>query len=377
MHYWYIEPRDPLIVRDGRPFGPDPGARARSIAFPTPSIIAGGVRNRAGLKGGVFDPGMISHVLQIEVRGPLLVVRHEDGKVEWLPPAPEDALLIGDEIVQLQPLQTAATDSSIDPDLALIGPRKVTFSKPNIHAPRFWYWKPFEEWLMNRNPLQGSCKVSDLGIAGLSSEWRTHVAIESDTQTARDGFLFQTSGLEFTSSNRSRLALVVGCSEAFAAFKGGLAPLGGERRLVAWRSGAPPFPTCPQALRDRIKQERACRVILLTPAYFSQGYRPTWLLGTVAGVKPTLKAALVQRSQVISGWDLQSGKPKPTRRLAPSGSVYFLKLPEDVDDAAIDAWIDALWMQNISDDAQSRRDGFGLAALGCWDGNPVNMEVLS
>jgi len=90
-----------------------------------------------------------------------------------------------------------------------------------------------------------------------------------------------------------------------------------------------------------------------------------------------LKAALVLRSQVISGWDLQSGKPKPTKRLAPSGSVYFLKLPEEVDDATINAWIDALWMQNISDDAQSRSDGFGLAALGCWDGKPVNMEMLS
>jgi hypothetical protein len=28
---WIIEPRDPLIVRDGRPFGPNPSAQAISL----------------------------------------------------------------------------------------------------------------------------------------------------------------------------------------------------------------------------------------------------------------------------------------------------------------------------------------------------------
>ena len=49
MTIWIIEPHDPLIVRDGRPFGPNPGVQATSLTFPFPSTTTGGVRTRAGL----------------------------------------------------------------------------------------------------------------------------------------------------------------------------------------------------------------------------------------------------------------------------------------------------------------------------------------
>jgi CRISPR-associated protein Cmr3 len=79
---------------------------------------------------------------------------------------------------------------------------------------------------------------------------------------------------------------------------------------------------------------------------------------------------------------MRERRPKPTRRLAPAGSVFFVQLPgtDRADDAAIEAWIDAIWMQNISDDhpgdpERDRRDGFGLAVLGAWDGELMTMEV--
>ncbi|HZQ09120.1 MAG TPA: type III-B CRISPR module-associated Cmr3 family protein, partial [Anaerolineae bacterium] len=56
MSVWLIEPRDPLIFRDGRPFNPTPGARAISLPFPYPSTLAGAVRTRVGQnENGVFD----------------------------------------------------------------------------------------------------------------------------------------------------------------------------------------------------------------------------------------------------------------------------------------------------------------------------------
>jgi CRISPR-associated protein Cmr3 len=379
MPAWYIEPRDPLIVRDGRPFGPDPGARAHSINFPTPATTSGGFRSRAGLKDGVFDrtPTNIQRVLRIGVRGPLLVALNDNGSFrEWLPPAPADALLIGEgDRMQLLPMQPLAksvdTHTSIAPDLDLIGPCRATFAKPTLSPPRFWHWEKFTQWLLD--PYH--CSVTNLGVAGPGNEWRTHVAIEPKTQTASDGFLFQTSGLEFTTSDRQRLALVIESAEQLRGFRGGFVPLGGERRLMAWRPGAPALPACPEEVRQRILEERACRVILLTPAHFDLGYCPTWLPQNHQGVTPKLKAVLVQRAQLISGWDMQQqpGRPKPTRRLAPSGSVFFLCLSGS--NNQINSWIDHIWMQNVSDDDQSRRDGFGLAALGCWDGRPVDMEV--
>src|SRR5438874_9559555 len=86
MTVWIIEPRDPLIVRDGRPFGPDPSARAVSLAFPFPSTITGGIRTRDGLKNGVFDRSQIERVKKIKARGPLLVqlAQNSDTIEEWL-----------------------------------------------------------------------------------------------------------------------------------------------------------------------------------------------------------------------------------------------------------------------------------------------------
>ena len=73
---------------------------------------------------------------------------------------------------------------------------------------------------------------------------------------------------------------------------------------------------------------------------------------------------------MVSGWDYKEGKPKPTRRLVPAGSVFFLKDIQDVDE-----FIASVWMSNVSDGAQNRRDGFGLAVLGAWDGQIAEMEV--
>ena len=61
------------------------------------------------------------------------------------------------------------------------------------------------------------------------------------------------------------------------------------------------------------------------------------------------------------------GAPKPTRRLTPAGSVYFIRFAESDDAQAIEAWARNLWMRCISEDQQSVRDGFGLAVLGVWN----------
>lgn len=401
MPSWYIEPRDPLIVRDGRPFGADPGARARSLGFPVPSTTTGGFRGRAGLgTNGAFNPAKIDDVLTIAVRGPLLAALAQDGAFgEWLPPAPADALLLEhipseDErtdarateqrppdarLLRLTPLiaPAGAEWTAFDgAELLLVGPRAPVSAKPLAKPPRFWRWDRFVHWLTD--PMEGLQRTDILGLAGPVPESRTHVGIEPATQTAEEGRLFQTSGLEFTAPDRGRLALVVVSEAPLPQFaQGGLAPLGGERRLAAWRPGAPELPACPPNVRRRIREERACRVLLLSPAQFVAGYLPAWLLGAHGGVVATLRGAVVQRPQVISGWDMRRGRPKETRRLAPSGSVFFLKLPEhhDVSDEAVDAWVDAIWMQNISDGDQERLDGFGLAALGTWDGKEARMEV--
>jgi CRISPR-associated protein Cmr3 len=213
-----------------------------------------------------------------------------------------------------------------------------------------------------------------------------HVSIDRERQTAREGALFQTSGLEFTCVDRPRdvtdqtsalsqarrLALVVVADTDQTAQFSRIAALGGERRMVVWREPKGDIPACHAEVitnvAAQVRREQACRVVLLTPACFTAGWRPTWLLAPRGGVQPTLQAVAVQRPHVVSGWDFEHDRPKPTRRLAPAGTVLFLTLAGSAD--AIEQWVTTIWMQCVSDDAQDRLDGFGLAIIGTWDGTP-------
>ncbi len=403
MTIWLIEPRDPLIVRDGRPFEPTPGAQAISLPFPHPSTTTGGARTRAGLdNNGHFAYQAHSKELEelkrLKVRGPLLVQLAENGshaiQVQWFAPAPLDAVILSSQqkdddadtltlrrLVPLQRLAEAQTDFNPG-ELALVGLVQAEKSKPASEAPHFWKWEIFQSWLLDPSQKEGKItNLSELGYNDLQKDRRLHVSIDAEKLVAREGALFATSGLEFTYPGRNekrlseaqRLALAIDVEQHNRfKIKAGLAGLGGERRMVCWHESSEKFPSLPPEIEDKIVIDKACRVVVLTPAFFRAGYYPNWLLEEHYGVRPRPAAIAIQRPTVVSGWDLENRRPKQSRRLAPAGSVFFLKL-EGSDDAIRD-WVKHMWMQCISDDEQSRLDGFGLAVTGTWSGQPVAMQ---
>ncbi|NOZ30002.1 MAG: type III-B CRISPR module-associated protein Cmr3 [Chloroflexi bacterium] len=386
MSLWIIEPRDPLIFRDGKPFSAVPGAMAKSLPFPFPSTIAGGVRTHAGPDAdGRFSEKRIDELLSLSIRGPLLVEVGWDRKVtEWFVPAPADALVFrgdNDEEGRRRRLKPArvpdgARTNLVDRLVPVALGRTMEKSKPHPKAPRFWKWRAFEEWLVAPTDDLAAGPMDAWGQEGPVRERRIHVAMEAVTQTAKEGALFQTSGLEFVSGGRkdlSRVREMALAVETDAEMKEGLGFLGGERRAVSWRRTDMTLPPQPAGLADIVVGQKRCRLILLTPGLFERGHLPTWMVEECCpDVEVRIVAAAVPRYQAVSGWDYEKRKPKPTRRLAPAGSVYFLEL--NGDDDAIRRFVDAVWMQNVSDGEQDRRDGFGLAVVGVWDGVLVEME---
>jgi CRISPR-associated protein Cmr3 len=418
MSTWIIEPHDPLIFRDGKPFGRTPGVQAKSLPFPFPSTTAGGARSQAASEMGVFtldpkqDEQQLRQLKSLRVHGPLLVrlSRTKDGdeRVDWLVPAPHDALLLKlksdggapQETIrkQLIPLQFEQGICDFyqhnEHDLLLVGQREHKQGKPIEGAPPFWSWEQFEQWLLHPAALDGKpVDLEQLGHRGPQRELRVHVAMDVEKHTGMDGALFDTSGMEFTSlaqqkhlNTAERLALAVAVEER-AAFpmKEGLHTLGGERRIVSWRKSPGAFPDCPPRLietilqRKSVKNETACRLVLLTPAYFKKGYYPEWLQQPRYGVNVTVRAIAIQRPQVVSGWDMasKSAGARPSRRLAPAGTVVYLSLAGS--DDAIREWIDQMWMRPVSDmedeTGQEQKDGFGLAAIGNWSGEPVTVSA--
>ncbi len=392
MTLWIIEPQDPLIVRDGRPFHATPGARARSLPFPFPSTTAGGVRTRSGQDGnGIFDTTKIGAVKNISVRGPLLVEVKESGGIKFLIPAPADALVFdakGEdgkiERMWLRPFNLPDVAKSNKPKEVeyLVGlPEPLSESdirKPSKKAPAFWRWKKFEKWLLDPAGQTAPLKPVKLGHNGPQPDRRVHVGINPETFTGLDGALFATSGLEFwhreeksSLKNARKLALAVevaGNDSNDLQIAAGFAPLGGERRLMNWQNREnDSLPDAPEGLAQAIKENDGhCRLILLTPAYFKAGWRPDF------GAEAELLAAAVPNPVVVSGWDFASKPPgpKPTKRLAPAGSVYYVKVKGDVDQ-----WLENRWMKPLSDDPEMAKAGFGLTAVGVWDGKPQPIQI--
>lgn len=393
MDLWIIEPHDPLIVRDGRPFGPTPGARARSLDFPYPSTIAGGLRTRAGQENGRFNTENIPKVLQMGIYGPLLAELDDDDKPSYLAPAPADALLLRENeetaVIRhrLRPLKAENALSDLPKDLEwMVGLARPDLKKPYKDAPHYWHWKEFAKWLTNPPDPAEEVDAAVLGHDGPGKEWRVHAAINPDTFTGIEGALFATSGLEFWQrpygdeprlSDVKRLCLTAAVENLNGlSIDEGFAPLGGERRIMRWKQSKHHLPEIPEGMAESIVQTGHCRLILLTPAHFNAGWRPEWLLDSRFGVDVMLKAAVVGKPQTVSGWDFAKrngkGEPKPTRRLVPSGSVYFLELTGN--EAARRAWVEEMWLSVVSDGEDDRRAGFGLTAVGVWDGQAVKIE---
>jgi len=400
MQTWLIEPHDPLSARDGRPFNNTPGARATSLPFPTPTMLAGAARTLAGSDptSGRFTAST-DHVLTWEMRGPLLVeLRGATSDITWLVPAPADALLLRhDDMTKARrkqfvpialPMDTLTDLKGSHKDLHLIGPRDYDPAKPLNAPPTFWYWQEALAWLTAPLHQDQDVTLSELGHRGPLPEGRVHVGIDPATQTASEGMLFQTRGLEFTHHQHgtpplevARLALALASN---APLRETVAPIGGERRLARWQAATTPLPgTAPEieAISKAIAHTGGCRVLLLTPALFNGGFQPdaqSYLVQPSAGANLQISVCgvAVARAQVLSGWDMivdngtgkPKGAPKATRRFVPGGTVLFLKVTGDAD--AIQDWVKQHWMQCISDGKQERRDGFGLAVFGVWSGEP-------
>ena len=377
LQTWIIEPRDSLIARDGKPFGANI-THATSLDFPFPSTTTGGVRTRAGLDAnGKFDASQISVVKNIEVKGSLLAEIHLNFNTitDFYLPSPADALLLQTEkqrldkthaqIYKLLPLDIADSLNNLK-GLLPVGLNRTDKKDKPYNDLAFWNWQQLLRWLKDSYDSP-SIELKEYGIGNLKKDSRTHVAINLD-MASNDGDLFSTRGLEFNYgngdlSNTKKLALVVFVDDANSKKlegKGNLAPLGGERRLVTWREEKKQhqIQTCPDEIKERIKAEKSCRLMLLTPAYFPDGMPKS-------NDDYEVKAIACNRYQTVSGWDFEIDRPKPTRRLLPAGSVLFLDLQNNND---IENWIDNTWFHCIGDNAQAKKDGFGLSVLGTWGG---------
>lgn len=397
-----LEPVQPVMARDGRNF--DLGSKARSMPWLFPSVVAGCLRSLVGRQSAA---PVASTVLQdIEVVAPFLVVlSNELGEAERvLIPAPVDAFPVPDRHPaaprkrsddEQRFLRLPFTASPDDPapsmmqrwkrrilfwhrktaDVAQTMPESAEFSTLDVGDTRsmkpaeglqFWSLDSVMAWLLTTAGGAVDIPIRSSAQRGLAAVTRVHASIRNDQ-------VFQTVGLDFTDDQRRPLGIacrVRGRNSLVELLREGVpTTIAGERRAAWWSTtlSAPLLRARPEWIaqfRDycRGHDPLRLRMMLVTPAEFSDGMVPGWAMngGVVPGTSLRLKLEGIAngRWHGVSGWDMATHSPRPGRRLVPAGSIYQFRVVDGVPD------LEQLWMRAVSDSDQARRDGFGITLWG-------------
>ncbi len=388
-----LDPLAPIIVRSGRPF--DNLSIVDPARVPPPSTMAGCLRTAwARASGEPSGPELekkFQKAMELEMTGPLLV----NGDSQILAPKPADALYFNHDAAapcmrRAEPREFEASCGADLPEgLLPVRLAQSEVGKPG-KGPTWWAWEDLLSFRQGQAVTHAQlCKN---GWSPPAGDRRTHVAINPVTGTADAGHLFQTEGLDLNAPSATDdenvsakvrwptavngLRLLARCSEALGA---GLVHLGGERRLAALQPEPErTWPAVPNDWLEKIARVGGFCLTLLTPAIFSSGYRPGWLGPDLTG-NPTdapglrlrLRAAVMERWQPHSGWNLAEGQPRQTRKLVPAGAVYWFQIlgNADVKD------LQALWLASISD--LRSRDGFGLVLPSPWQPPNADSQPVS
>lgn len=255
--------------------------------------------------------------------------------------------------------------------------------------PEFWSVNKLAQWLAT--PLIGQGQWSFTSgsdyLSAPQKDERFHVQISNGSGTADDGMLFSTSSLDLLrlpcQTIKDELTLILlatatnGHSSRLAQVQQ-FHPLGGERRLAHWQadlSSKPDRWKCPSAVANellKLKPGAGVRLMLATPGLFDStgatGWYPEWVgpgwTGTVPGTDVSLKLVSVcmDRWKPFSGWNLETNRPRASRRLVPAGSVYFFEYLSGTPQKLADTWLHSICGNGSS--TQEVRDGFGLALWG-------------
>jgi len=405
--YLELNTFDPIVARDGRPFGVGQGNRMRGLPWPFPSVVAGSFRTAlVKATGGDFSGSVPTEIMKLAVAGVFPVA----GGELYLP-APNDCVVeeittkVGDKSVktyqphraQPEPEKSDVGEGCDWPDGVSLRPvvieREGDF-KPYDKAPVWWPMTKYIEWLRDPSPTDKVPFFDKTFLLAAKSEERTQIEMNAEAGSVEEGKLFTTAGVRLSHLPRfgaesdekrfeekfAEIAIAARVeTDTWDADKLSiLHPLGGERRLAHWSpTGMANLWDCSKAVTDSLGKTEAVRMVLTTPAIFKHGWRPDWidkstLMGRPEwwGDGPELKlvGVSIPRWKAVSGWSLaplkETGKPGPKaiKRLVPAGGVYFFTVESGNAGSLAEQWL-----RPVSDDEQDRLDGFGLAVWGTWN----------
>lgn len=386
MTWLSIRPIDVLLFRDGKPFSAGEDHSANSLFPPTPLTLQGALRAKISMDMGVSlreykdeNTGRALKAVEIigpygeeiktgnfSMRGPFLgICESEDhstdsGKVTPLMPVPADLLAQADTRLivaapddQFNMLSDLDDESNILNALPIVDRNIIDVGNPELETQS-------AKW-MRIGDLQ-DYKTSQLSYDRLINsdrlfqrEGRFGVSTNSATSYREDGLLYSVDFIRMDSEARL-LVEIDGISSQHMPI--GSILLGGEqgRATAEPVELASPIPRPPETIKGKFK------IVLLTPSYFSSGWRPDVekIEGWSADTAPALISAALYKSQRIGGWSSAKGAARTMYAYAAPGSVYYF------DAGSTTITLPSAFTERPDDIPDAHRIGFGQYIVAPW-----------
>ncbi len=399
----FLRPLDVLFFRDSRPFGAGEAHLARSLFPPSPSTVHGALRARLvedsgkvnAFRKGTLDGALAALVgsgptgaTKLGLRGPLPAKRGRDGKLTPFFPPPADFLVTEDGRSRLE-LAPRRMPSDVRTGGSTFHTERTT-GDASPHAlgllwartPGMGAGGPGEEGVWVEDEALGAYLRDAPNIPPQRrvlhhSEPRVGLQ-RSAGRTAEPGMLYQAHYVRLHDAEdpQAEVGLAVQVdAKVLNHMRGGPLALGGEGRAARWERLDFQWPAAPPAAH--ILQSRGLKLYLATPACFEGGWLPgDWAVDDVGRIHARLKStrawlvgAAVGKAVHFGGWDLAGGAPRTMARFVPAGSVYYLELDEQVQEAQVNEIIQAYHGTSALQaacDPQRADMGFGLTLVGTW-----------
>lgn len=329
MTWLFLKAMDVWLFRDGRPFSPGTNQRAECLFPPYPTVVQGAVRSKYLTSQGVdlsepqairakagapldYRAGATLILGGLELRGPFLGYLQADGSTQLFFPQPGDAYSVDTSKHTLRPASAPTPAPGTVKSGGADEEYLLGFSDPPIKG-ETGLWLEFEALI---SYLNGNEAQAIPGSALYDRESRTGIGRLAERGVVEEGLLYE---VEFIRPlENAGLFIQV---EGYPGFpKRGLLQLGGENRAASFQeAAAPAWPAAPDPLPKRFK------VYFATPAYFSEGWKPSSWERYFTGDSVTLRAAALSRYESIGGFDWAIQGHKPALRYVPAGSVYYFE----------------------------------------------------
>ncbi|WP_322508995.1 type III-B CRISPR module-associated protein Cmr3 [Anaerolinea sp.] len=378
MTWLFIEAEDVWFFRDTRSFGRGEDHVAGCLFPPFPATVAGAIRARVigehpHWEQNAFNNGSDTDLFNrigkpddlgpyFRLRGPFLARRMADGTIHQYYPLPKDTFFEDVEESQfgvLRPHNLDGLNTNWETGAETCAPLWPPKGERKDGVEEDYWLSPIAVEFYQQQEKFSATPKNEFYIyeerTGIARDWRTRRAEKHMLYLARFVRPKPNTGLLVWVANEVQLP------------ESGWLSLGGESRAARFQR----IEESQVRLSDKFitTGKQRLKVILLTPSYFQEGWRPQggdWSkVGLPAGAK--LRATALGRPLVVSGWDIARGPQKPLRTFVPAGSVYYFEWNEPLQTELEPSQIT---FTEEGPGGHYHRLGLGQILLADWDWEP-------